>query len=441
METKQTSSCRGWSIVACAFICDALALGGRSLFAVVLLDWESEFGWSRSHLSSSVSLLHICTAIATPAAGHIVDVFGARNSLALGVGLFAISLALIGTVNETWHLFLFHGFFSGLCLGILNLNIFSAAVMQALPEKQHGKAVGIATSGSTFGQLIVVPIFALGSKAIGWRNSYFLMAGITFLMAPVSWCILVNKKDVAEKSARVSKPGAREGEEDTLKAKFYRCVQNKYFWYLFFSFTICGITTTGFLETHIIAYVVDRGMSKDDGALAFGILSAFNGLGILTAGYLSDRYSRPAILGVIFFVRACCYIVMFAIGNVELLFAFSVVFGLVDYSVVPPVVGLVGRFIGKGAVGFAMGVLLASHSVGAAIGAAIGGISHDISGSYNIPLGVCACLCFVASCLCFKIPEELIRNKDVQTSGNEGGDTQAATGPGAGIELMQKGQI
>ena len=89
-------------------------------------------------------------------------------------------------------------------------------------------------------------------------------------------------------------------------------------------------------------------------------------------------------------------------------------FGLVDYSVVPPVVGLVGKFIGQGTVGLAMGILLASHSIGAAVGASIGGVSHDLSGNYNIPLVVCSCLCFIASFLCFKIPEELIRNKKVQ---------------------------
>ena len=35
------------------------------------------------------------------------------------------------------------------------------------------------------------------------------------------------------------------------------------------------------------------------------------------------------------------------------------IFGLTDYAVVPPVIGLVSRFIGSNTVGLAMGILLA----------------------------------------------------------------------------------
>ena len=112
-------------------------------------------------------------------------------------------------------------------------------------------------------------------------------------------CVLVDKKQLEEQLHNENSSNSLP-DQDTLRAKLYRCAKNRNFWYLLISFMICGISTTGFLETHIIAYVVDRGLSKDIGALAFGVLSAFNGLGILLAGYLSDRYSRPMILCVIF---------------------------------------------------------------------------------------------------------------------------------------------
>ncbi len=52
-----------WAIVAMAFFSDALAMGGRSFFAVVLPLWETEFGWSRSHVSSAMSLVHILQGV------------------------------------------------------------------------------------------------------------------------------------------------------------------------------------------------------------------------------------------------------------------------------------------------------------------------------------------------------------------------------------------
>ena len=59
----------GWRIVGVAFAADALALGGRSLFSVVMLEFEREFGWDRRTSSWLMATVHACNGIATPAAG------------------------------------------------------------------------------------------------------------------------------------------------------------------------------------------------------------------------------------------------------------------------------------------------------------------------------------------------------------------------------------
>ena len=192
--------------------------------------------------------------------------------------------------------------------------------------------------------------------------------------------------------------------------------RNRYFWHLLVSFVICGITTVGFIETHIVAYSVSKGLTKEQGAFGFGLLSMFNGCGIMLSGYLSDQYSRSLLLCCIFFVRGICYIFMYIISDFPGLFLFAIFFGLTDYAVVPPVLGLVSRFIGSNAVGLAMGIVLAFHSIGAAVGAAIGSHAFDEDGHYDIPLGVCSGLCFFASIMCIMIPEEFRRKKPMTTA-------------------------
>ena len=93
--------------------------------------------------------------------------------------------------------------------------------------------------------------------------------------------------------------------------------------------------------------------------------------------------------------------------------------GLTDYAVVPPVIGLVSRFIGANAVGLAMGILLAFHSIGAAIGAAIGSHAFDNDGHYDVVLAVCCGLCFCASILCALIPEKFNRSKGKNENGED----------------------
>ena len=57
---------------------------------------------------------------------------------------------------------------------------------------------------------------------------------------------------------------------------------------------------------------------------------------MVLAGYLSDRCSRPALLSAIFGVRGLAYLLILVAASPAALFGFALVFGLVDYSVVPP---------------------------------------------------------------------------------------------------------
>ena len=55
-----------------------------------------------------------------------------------------------------------------------------------------------------------------------------------------------------------------------------------------------------------------------------------------------------------------------------LLLVFAAMFGLVDYSVVPLVVSLVGSYCGADAIGLTVGILLMWHSFGAGLGSWFG---------------------------------------------------------------------
>ena len=168
------------------------------------------------------------------------------------------------------------------------------------------------------------------------------------------------------------------------------------------AFFLCGVTTTGFVETHFVAVAVEAGFSITAGGLAFSVLSACNGLSMVLFGHLADKVNRHALLGVIFVGRAGAYFLLagaLAPGRVGVLFAFAVLFGVFNYSVVPPVVSLVHSWV-PGSVGFGVGVLLLFHSVGAAVGAWAGGAAYSTWGGYHQALYACAMLCLCAAGCC-----------------------------------------
>ena len=69
--------------------------------------------------------------------------------------------------------------------------------------------------------------------------------------------------------------------------------------------------------------------------------------------------------------------------NLTILFTFSILFGVFDYASFPIVANLVATHIGRNTMGFSMGLIFASHSLGAASGSFLGGYIYDIYASYN----------------------------------------------------------
>ena len=70
-------------------------------------------------------------------------------------------------------------------------------------------------------------------------------------------------------------------------------------------------------------------------------------------------------------------------ADLETLFLFAILFGLVDYSTVPVTASLVASHIGLRVMGLAFGLISAGHQIGGALGAYFGGILFDIYARYD----------------------------------------------------------
>ena len=74
--------------------------------------------------------------------------------------------------------------------------------------------------------------------------------------------------------------------------------------------------------------------------------------------------NRPLLLGGIYVVRGLTFILLVQVGaDLETLFLFAVLFGLVDYSTVPVTASLVASHIGIRVMGLAFGLISAGHQM------------------------------------------------------------------------------
>ena len=139
-------------------------------------------------------------------------------------------------------------------------------------------------------------------------------------------------------------------------------------------------------------------------------------VGMVISGYLTDKISRPILLGSVYFLRALTFIMLFFItDNYALLFIFAILFGTLDFATVPPTAGLIASHLGVSTMGFNMGILFLGHSIGGALGAVAGGALFDLFQTYDWTWIAGLTLALIAAVLAWSVPEK----RDETPSGAE----------------------
>jgi predicted MFS family arabinose efflux permease len=267
-------------------------------------------------------------------------------------------------------------------------------------SENRGLAVGVATSGSTAGQLLLVPLVASVLAVSSWRWSYLALGLACLALVPVVLRLIRRRADAGTPAL------TRVAAADPIGARLRFLWGSLPFHMLLWSFVICGFTTSGVIETHLMPYAVACGFPPLQSATAYGVLSGFNLLGMIAAGWLADRMHRPLLLGLIYAVRGLSFILLMMIADdVPMLFIFAVVFGLFDYSTVPVTASLVASHLGLRIMGLTMGLLSAGHSLGAALGSFLGGVLFDLFGRYTWVWAASIALALLAAFLCWVIRE------------------------------------
>jgi MFS family permease len=392
----------GWGLIALSFFTLAFAFTVRGSLSLALPLWQAEFGWSRSAISGIAAIALLVMATVAPFAGRAADRHGARGLLTVGLLAIGIGLVLVTIARPErmpWLLPLGFAGVAALGFGSIAQHVIAAVIAQRF-DRNRGLATGIGTSGSTAGQLMLMPLLAATMQGGDWRRAFLLLAVGCLLLAPVALAML--------RTAQPPRPieAASPSSGDFRLASL---VRNPAFQAIFWSYTICGFTTSGVIETHLMPYAALCGFPPLPSATAYGILSGVNLIGMILAGWLSDRVHRPRLLAAIYLLRAGSFILLlFVADSFPLLIVFAVMFGLIDYSTGPVTVSYVASRMGVRAVGVSMGILSAGHAVGGALGAASGGVLFDWSGSYTLIWLTSLMLALVAATLVAGLQDENI---------------------------------
>ena len=413
---------RAWAVAAVTLLVLVAAAAFRSTTGALFEPLESEFGWSRTDLSSAVTLNLVVYGLVAPFAAVLMDRFPVRWVAVGALTLVAAGAGLAVLMTEVWQLLLLWGVLVGVGTGALAL-VFGAVVANRWFSTHRGLVMGLFSAANACGQLVFLPLVVTVAEHVGWRWAALVVAGFALLIVPLLlWPFASSPREVGwlpygttagHASDETGMPLAdapaapRRGLAHETVAVLARALRHRAFWILVFTFWVCGWSTNGLIQTHFIPAAHDHGMPATTASGLLALIGVFDVIGVIASGWLTDRVRPWALLVVYYAFRGLSLLFVHALLGPDVtppMWAFVVFYGLDWVATVPPTVALCREHFGLERSAVVFGWVFAAHMVGAGVGAFVAGVGRDATGSYLTAWVTAAVLCFAASASLFLLP-------------------------------------
>lgn len=262
----------------------------RSTLSIANHSVSGELGLSASQMGLLLSAFSFAYAFSQLPVGALLDRFGAR--LMLGLGMLVWSVAqLCGGLVQTLQQFLV----ARIALGIGEAPQFPAGakvVSEWFALRERGRPTGIFTTSSTIGPALAPPILTALLLAFGWRWMFVVM-GVLGIAVALGWYIVYrNRGDVTLAEEEVvhlteDEPHARAERRMTF-AEWRGLFGSPTTWGMIFGFM--GVIYMVWLYlTWLPAYLEhERHLSIAKTGWVVSIPYLFGTLGMLSSGYVAD---------------------------------------------------------------------------------------------------------------------------------------------------------
>ena len=371
---------RRWLVLGPVFLATALSTGSAGYaFGLFIGPLEEDFGWSRTQISASLSLMAV-GSLTAPVIGRLMDRHGARPVMVISLSLMAASYLLRPLMTELWHWY---------ALGLLQFVSVSGA--SQLPagrlvgiwfQRARGRAMGLTMMGNNFGGLTIPPLMALILATATWQHAYVTI-GI-LMLAVTGLALIAVREPVIGGGSRQGADRRGGGNGVVLSGWTVRQALHSKAFYAIATALLLGTFNYSVVLPHVFAHLNNEGLSVTTASLALSVLAIFGMLGKLLFGYLAERVTARYALMVAFAGQALWLMVL--LNPSPLLVAWTSVslyglcmgaFGALSALIVQETFGL--RHFGS-----IMGFVSLAAVMSYATGPLLAGISFDLTGSYRV---------------------------------------------------------
>ncbi|MBD1133227.1 MFS transporter [Pelagibacterales bacterium SAG-MED44] len=384
-------------IAACLVV--LISLGVRQTFGLFFMDFKEDLGISLTEAGLSIGLQMLMWGLTGPIFGAIADKYGGHKAIALAFVFFIAGIYFLYAGPNTGIFFQIDmGILVGIGLGGTAISIPMAIVGKHFPLSNRTIAMSLVTAIGSFGYFLSPLLTTYSLSENGWQITLIAFLVALFIGLIVSY--FVRSPSLEQSIETPNSQSTLEAIKEAFASKSYILLVSGFF--------VCGFHIT-LVGTHVPTYVIDRGLESWTAAAILSLIGLFNIIGSLLSGYLSTKISKKIILSVIYSLRglSIIFFIFLPASNINA-FIFGASFGFLWLSTVPATSGIVAHMFGTKYLGLLYGIVFLSHQVGSFFGAYLGGLFHDLYGSYDYAWYLAIALSVFAAIIHLPIKEEAV---------------------------------
>lgn len=361
----------GWVVVAVGALMTCVAIGAMFSLAVFLQPITEATGWSRTAVSSAMTLNFLAMGFAGFAWGALSDRFGARlvvlaGSILLGLGLFLASRATSQLEFQLVY---------GLVVGIAAGSFFAPlmAVVTGWFDAHRGLAVSLVSMGVGVAPMTISPFAAWLISTTDWRTAQLVIAILAWAtLIPAAF--LVRQPPAVPAGAAAAAPAWQQGD-------LGKALRSPQFIVLALTFFACCATHSGPIF-HTVSYAIACGLPVTTAVTIYSMEGLAGLGGRIALGYFADKAGVKRVIVAGLLVQAFAAGAFIYARRLEEFYAVAIVFGFAYGGVMPLYAALAREYFTQRIMGAILGAAMMISSLGMALGPSVGGWIFDTYGEY-----------------------------------------------------------
>ncbi len=365
-----------WVIVAAGALMTGVGIGAMFALAVYLEPMSVATGWSRTGISSAMTLDFLVLGVASFASGAASDRFGARIVVLSGAALLGFGLVLASRTTSLIEFQLTYGILVGLAAGSFFAPMISTTTMWFATNRSL--AVSLVSVGMGVAPMTISPFARWLISAYDWRVA-MMTIGIAAWVLLIPAALLVRRPPAAANEVGDTAANAADDRSGMSASAAFRSPQ---FLVLALTLFLCCAAHSGPIF-HMVSYAMLCGVP----AMAAVSIYSVEGLaglgGRLLLGLLADRFGVKPVLIAGLLTQSLAIGSYLFVSRLGEFYGLAVVFGTAYGGVMPLYAVLAREYFGQRVMGTVFGAATMTSSLGMAFGPLAGGWIFDTFGGYG----------------------------------------------------------